>query len=81
MQCSECLGAWCCGGWGVFIALNHQMPLGKAAVDGRTRQSSAPPDRHCRLSGAPPRHLTIRFREQSTVGAVDFLWHRTVEST
>jgi hypothetical protein len=24
MQCSECLGAWCCGGWGVFIALNHQ---------------------------------------------------------
>jgi hypothetical protein len=49
-----------------------------AAVDGRTGQSGAPPDRHCRLSGAPPRHPTVRVREQSTVGAVVFLWHRIV---
>jgi hypothetical protein len=36
------------------------------------------PDRSCSLSGAPPRHPTIRVREQSTVGAIVFLWHRTV---
>jgi hypothetical protein len=36
------------------------------------------PDRSCSLSGAPPRHPTVRVREQSTVGAVVFLWHRTV---
>jgi hypothetical protein len=34
--------------------------LMKAAGDGRTRQSGAPPDRHCSLSGAPPCHPTIR---------------------
>ena len=33
---------------------------------------------HCRLSGAPPRHPTVRVREQSIVGVVVFLWHRTV---
>jgi hypothetical protein len=36
------------------------------------------PDRHCSLSGAPPRHPTVRVLEQSTVGAVVFLWHQTV---
>jgi hypothetical protein len=36
------------------------------------------PDRHCRLSGAPPRHPTVRVREQLTVGAIVFLWHRTI---
>jgi hypothetical protein len=30
-----------------------KQPLGKAAVDGRTGQSGAAPDRHCSLSGAP----------------------------
>jgi hypothetical protein len=34
--------------------------MGEAAVDGRTGQSGVPPDRHCRLSGAPPRHPTVR---------------------
>jgi hypothetical protein len=29
MQCSEYLDAWCGGGWGVFIALNHQMAVGE----------------------------------------------------
>jgi hypothetical protein len=35
-------------------------------------------DRSCLLSGAPPRHPTVRVREQSIVGVVVFLWHRTV---
>jgi hypothetical protein len=47
-------------------------------VDGCTGQSDAPPDRHYRLSGAPPRNPTVRVREQLIVGAVVFLWHRTV---
>jgi hypothetical protein len=34
--------------------------LGMAAVDGRTGQSGAPPDRSCSLSGALPRHPTVR---------------------
>jgi hypothetical protein len=33
---------------------------------------------HRTLSAAPPRHPTVRVWEQSTVGAVVFLWHRTV---
>jgi hypothetical protein len=37
------------------------------------------PDKHCRLSGAPPCHPTVRVWEQSTVGTVVFLWH-TVSS-
>jgi hypothetical protein len=37
------------------------------------------PDRSCSLSGAPPRHPTVRVREQSTVDIVVFLWHRTVQ--
>jgi hypothetical protein len=37
------------------------------------------PDRYCSLSSAPTRHPTIRVLEQSTVGAVVFLWHRTVQ--
>jgi hypothetical protein len=36
------------------------------------------PDRSCSLSGAPLRHPTVRVREQSTIGTVVFLWHRTV---
>jgi hypothetical protein len=41
--------------------------LGKAVVDGRTRQS-----------GAPPRHPTVRVLTQSTVGELVLLWHQTV---
>jgi hypothetical protein len=52
--------------------------IGEAAVDGRTGQSGAPLDRHCRMSGAPPRHPTVRILEQLTVGAFVFLWHWTV---
>jgi hypothetical protein len=50
----------------------------KAAGDGRTGQSGAPPDRHCSLSDAPPRHLTIRVWSWSTFGDFVFLRHRTV---
>jgi hypothetical protein len=50
----------------------------KAAVHGRTRQSGAPPDRSCRLSGAPPRHPTVRVREQLTVGGFVLMQHWTV---
>jgi hypothetical protein len=32
----------------------------EAAVDGRTGQSDAPPGTHCSVSGAPPRHPTVR---------------------
>jgi hypothetical protein len=35
------------------------------------------PVRHRTLSGVLPRHPIVRVREQSTVGAVVFLWHRT----
>jgi hypothetical protein len=57
---------------GVFIALNHQGSRWEAAVDGRTGQSSAPPDRQCAVFGAPPRHPTVRVLEQLTVGAFVF---------
>jgi hypothetical protein len=53
---------------GVFIAPTTSIAVREAAGDGRTRQSGAPPDRHCSLSGAPPRHPTIRVRSWSTVG-------------
>jgi hypothetical protein len=67
MKTSEDLDAWSCGGWGVFIALNHQQAVGEAAGDGRTGQS-----------GAPPRNPTVRVLTQSTVGELVLLWHRTV---
>jgi hypothetical protein len=34
--------------------------------------------RHQTLSGAPPRHPTVRVLTQSTVGELVLLWHRTV---
>jgi hypothetical protein len=36
------------------------------------------PDKHCSLSGAPPRHPTVRVRSRSTVGGLVLLRHRTV---
>jgi hypothetical protein len=63
---------------GVFIALNHQSSLGEAAGDGHTRQSGAPPDRHCRLSGASPRHPTVRVRSKVDRWSFVSLRHRTV---
>jgi hypothetical protein len=63
---------------GVFIAPNHFHSRWEAAVDGRTGQSGAPPDTHCSVFGAPPRHPIVKVLEQLTVGAFVFLWHRTV---
>jgi hypothetical protein len=63
---------------GVFIAPTTSIVVVEAAGDGRTGQSSAPPDRYCALSGAPPRHPTVRVLEQLTVGTFVFLWHQTV---
>jgi hypothetical protein len=40
--------------------------------------SMGAPDMSYSLSGASPCHPTVRVLEQSTVGAVVFLWHRTV---
>jgi hypothetical protein len=72
------LDAKCCGGWGVFIALNHFGSRWEAAGDGRPGQSGAPPDRHCSLSGASPHHPTVRVRSWSTIRGFVLLRHRTV---
>jgi hypothetical protein len=76
MQCLESLDVYEWGGWGLFIAPNHFIAVGETA-DERTGQSGAPPDTHFSVSGAPPRHPTVRVLEQLTVGAFVFLWHRT----
>jgi hypothetical protein len=44
--------------------------VGEAAGDGRTGQSGAPPDRHCSLSGALPRHPNVRVRSWVDLGAL-----------
>jgi hypothetical protein len=38
----------------------------------------APPDRHCSLSGAPPRHSTVRVLSEFDHWSFVFLRHRTV---
>jgi hypothetical protein len=57
---------------GVFIA------VGEAAVDGRTGQSGAPPDRHYFVSGAPPCHPTVRVRSEVDHWSFVSLRHQTV---
>jgi hypothetical protein len=50
MQCVECLDGWSGGGWGVFIALNHQTTVGEGLM------SMGAPDSlvyHRTLSGVP----------------------------
>jgi hypothetical protein len=63
-----------CGGWGVFIAPTTLIAVGEAVGDGRT----APPDMHCSLSGAPPRHPTVRVRSGVDRWSFVLLWHQTV---
>jgi hypothetical protein len=41
--------------------------------------SMGAPDRSYRLSGAPPRHPTVRVLEQSTVGGFVLMRHQTVQ--
>jgi hypothetical protein len=60
MHCCECLDGWSGGGWGVFIAPNHQFNcwgrlLSMGAPDSPVRQ---------------PRHPTVRVLTVSTVGAL-----------
>jgi hypothetical protein len=78
MRTSKNLDPWNCGGWEVFIALNHQGNRWEAAGDGRTGQSGAPPDRSCSLSGALPCHPTIRVRSSVDHWSFVSLRHRTV---
>jgi hypothetical protein len=60
MGSDECLDCWSGGGFGVFIALNHQNNrwgwlLSMGVPDSPVRQ---------------PRHPTVRVRMQTTVGAL-----------
>jgi hypothetical protein len=57
------LGCLECGGWGYLYPSTTKVAVGEAAGDVRTGQSGAPPVRHCKLSGAPPRHPTVRVLE------------------
>jgi hypothetical protein len=52
--------------------------VGEAAGEGRTGQSGTPPDRYCALSGAPPRHPTVRVRSEVERWSFVFLRHWTV---
>jgi hypothetical protein len=60
MQCVECLDGWSGGGWGVFIALNHQTTVGVGLLS--MGASNSPVRQPC--------HPTVRVRAQTTVGAL-----------
>jgi hypothetical protein len=62
---------------GIYSPPTTSIAVGEPAGDGRTGQSGAPPDRQCFLSGALPRHPTVRVRSLSTVGGFVLLRHRT----
>jgi hypothetical protein len=51
---------------------------GESAGDGRTRQSGAPPDTYCSLSGGPPRHPIVRVRSSVDHWSFVLLRHWTV---
>jgi hypothetical protein len=59
---------------GIYSRQPPKQPLGVAAIDGRTRQSGAPPNTvrcatgHCLVR--QPRHPTVRVRAVSTIGAL-----------
>jgi hypothetical protein len=63
---------------GFFIPPTTSIAVGKAAGDGRTGQSGAPPDRHCSLSGVPPCHPTVRVRSRVDRWSFIFLRHLIV---
>jgi hypothetical protein len=60
MKCYECLDGWSGGGWGLFIALNHQTTVGEGLL------SMGAPDSPVRQ----PRHPTVTVWVQTTVGAL-----------
>jgi hypothetical protein len=55
-----------------------KVAVGEAASDGHTGQSGVPPDRHYALSGALPRHPTVRVRSEDDCWTFVLLRHRTV---
>jgi hypothetical protein len=60
MESDEFLDGWSGGGWGVFIALNHQTTVGEGLL------TMGAPDSPVRQ----PLHPTVRVMTQSTVGAL-----------
>jgi hypothetical protein len=66
--------------FGVVVVGGIYSPQPPTSRWGRLLSMGAPdsPVRHQTLSGAPPRHPTIRVLEQLTVGDFVLLWHRTV---
>jgi hypothetical protein len=78
MWSSEILEAKGCGGWGVFIALNHQGSRWGVAGDGRTGEFGAPPNRYCAQSGALPRHPTVRVWSEVEHWSFVLLLHQIV---
>jgi hypothetical protein len=67
MESDECLDGWSGGGWGVFIALNHQNNHWGGCCRWAHRTFLCPTG-HCLVR--QPRHPTVRVLTQSTVGAL-----------
>jgi hypothetical protein len=57
MKCDECLDGWSGGGWGLFVALNHQTTVGEGLL-------------LMGQSGAPATSPNLRVRAQTIVGAL-----------
>jgi hypothetical protein len=68
------LGVGC---WGVFIALNHQSSRWGGCYRWAHRTVRCA-DMHCRLSGAPPCHPTVRVRSEVDHWSFVSLRHWTV---
>jgi hypothetical protein len=75
MGTSKNLDAWSCGGWEVFIALNHQQAVGDGCCRWAHRTVRCATG-HCLVR----RHVTqpLGFWEKLTVGGFVLLWHRIV---
>jgi hypothetical protein len=70
MRSDECLDGWSGGGWGVFIALNHQNNhLGWLLSMGAPDSPVCHPG-HCPV--CQPRHPIVRVRAHAIVGALSF---------
>jgi hypothetical protein len=65
MHCCECLDCWSGGGWGVFIASNHQFNRWEGCCRW-THRTVWCATGHC--SVCQPRHPTVRVLTVSTVG-------------
>jgi hypothetical protein len=63
---------------GIYSPPTTSIVVGEATGNGRTGQSGAPPDRHCSVSGAPPRHPIVRVQSRVDRWSFVLLRHRTV---